>query len=97
MFSAQAPLTEVLAVVAEEAIAVLSDSGPGSPNHLFTDKANCAVGSDPESASIHEVRKRDLFHLPPRKPTHPGAVVDDTAAAGIDTMVGETETRRNEV
>jgi hypothetical protein len=40
MFSAQIPLTEVLAVVAEEAIAVLADAGPRTPNHFLAVEAS---------------------------------------------------------
>jgi hypothetical protein len=97
MFAAQTPLAEVLAVVAEEAIAVLADSGAGSPNHLLTDEANRTVGPDPQSASINEACERNLVHLPPVKSKYQGAVMDDPAAADIDTVVGETKTRCNEV
>ena len=96
MFAAQTPLAEVLAVVAEEAIAVLADPGPRSPNHFLAVEASGA-GSDPESVSMSETRERNLFHRAAVEPMCEGAVMDDPAAADVDTVVGKTQTRCNEV
>ena len=96
MFAAQTPLAEVLAVVAEEAIAVLADPRPRSPNHFLVVEASGA-GSNPESVSMSEARERNLFHRAAVEPMYEGAVVDDTAAADVDTVVGKAQTRCNEV
>ena len=96
MFAAQTPLAEVLAVVAEEAIAVLADPRPRSPNHFLAVEASGA-GSNPESVSMSETRERNLFHRAAVEPMYEGAVMDDTAAADVDTVVGKTQTRCNEV
>jgi hypothetical protein len=69
MFAAQTPLAEVLAVVAEEAIAVLADPRPRSPNHFLAVEASGA-GSNPQSVSMSEPRERNLFHWAPVEPTH---------------------------
>ena len=96
MFAAQTPLAEVLAVVAEEAIAVLADSGPRSPNHFLAAEASGA-GSDPEGVSMSETRERNLFDRAPVEPMCEGAVMDDPAAADVDTVVGKTQPGCKEV
>jgi hypothetical protein len=96
MFAAQTPLAEVLAVVAEEAIAVLADPGPRSPNHLLAVEASGA-GSEPEGVAMSERRERNLFNRAAVEPMYQGAVMDDAAAADVDTVVSETQTRCNEV
>ena len=97
MFAAQTPLAEVLAVVAEEVIAVLADPGPRSPNHLFMVEANGTISSNPDRVCVSETRERNLFHRSAVEATYQSAVVDDSAAADVDTMVGKGNTRCNEV
>jgi hypothetical protein len=96
MFAVQAPLAEMLAVVAEEPIAVLADPGPRSPNHFLAAEARGA-GSDPQGVSLSETRERNLFHRTPVEPMHEGAVMGDPAAADVDTMVGKTQPGCKEV
>ena len=96
MLAAQTPLAEVLAVVAEEPIAVLADPGPRSPDHFLAAEASGA-GSDPEAMSMSEVRERNFFHRSPVKPMYEGAVMDDPATADVNTVVGKAETGCNEV
>jgi hypothetical protein len=96
MFASQAPLAEVLAVVAEEAIAVLADPGPRPPNHFLALEVNGARSS-PESVSMSETRERNLFHRCPVKPMYIGAVMDDPAEADVNAVVGKAKTRCNEV
>lgn len=96
MFSAQTPLTEVLAVVAEEAIAALADPGPRSPTHFFAVEAS-GTRPNPERVSMSKPSERDLFHRSPVKPVYEGSVVDDPAAADVDPVVGKTEARCDEV
>ena len=96
MFAAQAPPAEVLAVVAEETITILADPGSRSPNHFLAVEVNGAR-SNPESVSMSETRERNLFHRSPVKPMYEGAVMDDPAAADVNTVVGKAKTRCNEV
>jgi hypothetical protein len=97
MLAAQTPLAEVLAVVTEETIAVLTDPGPRAPHHFLAVEANGTVSSHPESVSMSETRERNLFHRPPVQSMYEGPVMDDPAAADVDTVVGKTKTRCNEV
>jgi len=96
MFSAQAPLAEVLAVVAEEAIVVLADPRPGSPDYFLAVELSVA-GSNPESVSVSETHERNLLHRPAVDPMYEGAVMDDMVAADVDAVMGKTQTRCDEV
>ena len=90
MFAAQTPLAEVLAVVAEEPIAVLADPRPRSPNHFLAAEASGA-GSDPKGVSMSETRERNLFDRTPVEPMREGAVMDDPAAADVDTVMSKSQ------
>lgn len=96
MFSAQTPLTQVLAVVAEETIAVLSDPGPRSPDHFLAVEAGSAR-PNPECVLTSKLRERNLFHRSPVKSAYKGPVMDDPSIADVNPVVGKTEARRNEV
>lgn len=96
MFSAQTPLAEVLAVVAEQAIACFADPGSRSPNHCLAVEASRSR-PNPEGVSTSKPRERNLFHRSPVKSVYKGPVMDDPAIADVNPMVGKTEARRNEV
>jgi len=96
MLAAQTPLAEVLAVVAEEPIAVLAEPGARSPNHFLAGEASGA-GSDPEGVSMSERRERNLFDRAPVESMCEGAVMDDHAAANVNTVVGKTQPGCQEV
>jgi hypothetical protein len=96
MFAAQTPLAEVLAVIAEEPIAVLADPGPRSPNHFLAAEASGA-GSDPEGVPMSETRERNLFDRTPVEPMCERAVMDNPAAVDVDTVVGKTQPGCQEV
>jgi hypothetical protein len=91
----QTPLAEVLAVIAEEAIAVLADPRPRSANHFLAVEAS-AAGANKESVSMSETRQRDLFYWAAVKPMYEGAVMHD-AATDVDPVMGEAKTRRKEM
>ena len=59
---AQAPLAEVLAVVAEDSIAVLAEAGARPARHLASIEARLTMGSYPDRTSLREARERNLFH-----------------------------------
>jgi hypothetical protein len=92
----QAPLAEVLAVVAEESIAVLADPGPRSPNHFLAAETSGA-GADPQGVSMSETCERNLFNGTPVVPMHEAAVMGNPAAADVDTVVGKTQPGCKEV
>jgi hypothetical protein len=93
----QTPLAETLAVVGEEAIAVLADPRARSADHFLTIEADVLVRSKPESVTTSETCNRNFFHRSPVKGMYEGAVMDDPTATGVNAMVGISKPRRNEV
>src|SRR5262249_53584866 len=97
MFTMHAPLAEVLAVVAQHAIAVLSKARARPPNNLFTPQGVGPCGSNPYRSSVSEARERNFFHRAPAPGSGKGAIVNDGVGAHVDAMVRIGEARRNEV
>lgn len=93
----QTPLAQVLAVVAEDAITVLTYTGTGAANHLGAPEARQLVGSDPGASSTREASKRNLFHRSPQQAMPEAPVVNDPAAADIDAVMGKTEALSDKV
>jgi hypothetical protein len=61
----QAPLAEVLAVVAEDSIAVLAEARMRPARHLDAVEARLTVSADPDCTSLPEAFQRNLFHRAP--------------------------------
>jgi hypothetical protein len=97
VFSVYTPLTEVLAVVAEEPIAVFSEPGACPPHDLRSLQSIGPSGSDPYGVSVSEARERSLFHRSAVPVLGKSGVMHDGAAAHIDTVMRIGETRRDEV
>ena len=97
MLSLDTPLAKVLAVVAEHAVIVLAHPGSCAADHFRVTEANQFVGSHPYTASAHEVRERNLRHRSPEEVMPKGAVVNDSAAADVDAVMGEREARSDKV
>ena len=55
------------------------------------------MGSDPGASSIREASKRNLFHRSPEQAMPEAPVVNDLAAADIDTVMGKAEARTDKV
>jgi hypothetical protein len=87
----------VLAVVGEQAVAVLADPRARSKDDVLVVEPGIAVTSKPESASESEACERNLFDRPPLQGTYEGAVMDDPAAADVYAVVGIPTPRRNEM
>jgi hypothetical protein len=93
----QAPFAEVLAVVAEHPIAILSHPRTRAADHFSALKANPPTGSDPDTASPHEASKRNLFHRSPERVRPEGPVVNDPPVTDIDTVMDEAEARSEQM
>jgi hypothetical protein len=91
------PLAEVLAVVAQQAIAVLSQAGTRTTDHLLTIETRRGVRSHKDCVPVREDAQRNLLHRSPAELMCEGCVVHDGAATHVDAMVGKGKTRRNEV
>ena len=97
MLTVYTPLAEVLAVVAEEPIAVFSEPGARPPHDLRSLQSIGPSGSDPYGVLVSEARERSLFHRSPVPVLGKGGVVHDGAAAHVDTVMYIGKTRRYEV
>ena len=82
-----APLAEVLTVVTEEAIALLSEPRPGAPHDLFTLLVIGTRGSHPYRAPLSKARERYFFDWTPAPVKYKAAIVHNNTAAHIDTVM----------
>jgi hypothetical protein len=87
VYTVYAPLTEVLTVVAEEAILVFSKARTCSPHDLFTVPAIGSRGPQPYRTSLREAREGSLFHRSTAPVIDKAAIVHNGAAAHVDTVV----------
>ena len=97
MFTVHTPLAEVLTVVAQQAIAVFSESQARPSNNLVTLQGTGPWASDPHRMSMSETRERNLFHRGAVPVTCECGIVNDGSATDVDAMVRVGKTRRNEV
>ena len=97
VFAVDTPLAQMLAIVAQEPIAILSKSGARAPHDFCALQAMGLSSSDPYRMSISETSERSLFHRSPVPVFGKGGVVHYGAAPHVDTMVCVGETRRHEV
>jgi hypothetical protein len=93
----QAPLTEVLAVVTEQSVAVLADPGARAARHFIAIEPRRGMCSDRDRACQGEACERNLFHRTAAPFSHHGPVVNDVATTDIDTVMEEATARRNQV
>jgi hypothetical protein len=97
VFAVYTPLTQVLTVVAEEPISVLSKPGARPPHDLRTWQSVGPCRSHPYRLSLSEQLERYLFHRSSAPVAGKAAVMHDGASADIDTVMRIGETRCNEV
>lgn len=93
----QRPLAELLAVVAEQTIAVLASTRAGAPNHFRGIEAGILVEPHAYAVSMSEACERNLFHRSPTEVMCEGTVVHDLSPADVDAVMGKARTRCNEV
>ena len=65
LFIPQAPLGEVLAVVAEQPITIFTKAGARAARHLCGVKARLDAASDPDRPALYEALERNFFHRAP--------------------------------
>jgi hypothetical protein len=87
VLAAYTPLSEVLAVVGEEAVAVFPESRDCAPDNLVTLQPKRAGGSDPNRLPVRETRERNRFHRASPPAICKGAIVDDHARTHVDSVV----------
>jgi hypothetical protein len=87
VLAAYTPLSEVLAVVGEESVAVFPQSRDCAPNNLITLQPKRAGGSDPNRLPVSETRERNRFHRASAPAICKGAIVDDHTGTDVDSVV----------
>jgi hypothetical protein len=97
MLTIHAPLTQVLAVIAQKAIAVFSDPGARPLHDIGASQLLAPCRADPHRMAVCETCERSLLDRSPVPVFGEGGIVHHRTAAHINTMVCIGETRRNEV
>jgi hypothetical protein len=92
-----APLAEMLAVVIQEVIAVLTDTSARAAHYFTGVEVGCPMLPDPERTPVCEARKGNFLDRAARQVTCHASVVNDLSIANIDTVMGKAETRCNEM
>jgi hypothetical protein len=87
MFTVQTPLAEVLTVVCQNPVAVLSEAGTRAVDHFPTIEAIRRTGPEPDSATAGETGERGLSHCSSAKSVCEPRVVHNLAAANIDSVM----------
>jgi len=93
----EAPLDEVLAVVAEKAITLLAEARAGALDRHFHGVTGVAMLDHEHRAAAGELLERHLFHGLADDVVHQRAVVHHLAIAGVEPVMGEAEPGCDEV
>jgi len=95
--SAQAPLAEVFAIVANDVISILAKATARATNHIFPVEARirvCAYGDGPAAS---EFRQRHLFYGSAVEPSDDTRVMDDPPVTHIEAVMDVAAARRDEM
>jgi hypothetical protein len=87
VFATHTPLSEVLAVVAEEAIAIFPQSRDCPTNDLVTLQPMGTWGSDPYRMTVREAHERNRFHRAAAPAGCKGPIMNDSAGAQVDPVM----------
>ena len=85
--TAQTPFAEMLAVVGEEAVAVLAESRERPADHLAAIEILRRIGSYPDRLAAGETSERNFFHRPSAQTVRESRVMHDFAVANVDSVV----------
>ena len=85
--AAQTPLTEVLAVVGQQPIAIFPHAG-SCPAHDFSSvEVGLRVRSHPHAPSAREMSERNFFHRSSAQTVREPRIVNDLASANVDAVM----------
>ena len=93
----QTPLAEVLAIVPEEMVAILAETGPRAVDDFLGSEPGRCTRSHPYTPPATEALERNLFHRSPGHEPGNGAAMDDLTRTHIDAMVDVSDPMRDEV
>ena len=94
--AAQRPLTEVLAVVCQEPIAVFAEARAYPLHHFTAIEARCIV-SNPDAVAMSEIFERNVFHRTASQSMGKAGVVDHPTVANEDAVVAIECSRADEM
>jgi hypothetical protein len=88
MFIVQTPFAEVLAVIAQQTVAILPYAGSRAAGYFLTIEIRWRIGYDhPDSATTCETSERDLFHGSGTQAVCQPCVMHDLAIADVDSVM----------
>jgi hypothetical protein len=93
----QAPLAEVLAVVAQQTVTVFAEARARSTHHFCATEPGDGVDANPGLAPEREASKRNLLHRTSAESAYGGLVVNDESISHIDAVMAESTALRNQV
>jgi hypothetical protein len=94
-FPAQTPLAEVLAIVGQQSITVLTDARTRPANDFFPVKVSGGATSHPQGSSRGEKCERDFFYRTAAQASGATTVMYDFPLTDVDAMVKIAAAPRN--
>jgi hypothetical protein len=96
ILSTQRPYTEMLAVVRQDAIALLAQSR-ARPLHHFATIEELQLMSNPDFVAMREILERNVFHRSTPQSAGKTGVVNDAAVANVNPVVTIEPARGDEM
>jgi hypothetical protein len=97
LFSAQAPLAEVLTVVAQDPIVILTEPRAGTLHDLTRTVLHRHPASHRYRSAPTEFPQRNFLHRSPGEEAGNRPTVDDLSVAQVDAVMDEADPRADEV
>jgi hypothetical protein len=95
--TAKTPFAEVLAIVGQQPIAILTHSGARAPDDFSRIEVRRDIESDPGGSASGETIERGFFDRPSAQAVDKSRVVDDLSFADVYSVVQIPATRRDDV
>lgn len=95
--ASKTPLAKMLAVVPEEMVAILAETGPRAIDDFLGSEPGRHTRSHPYTPPATEALERNLFHRSPGQEPGNGAAMDDLTCTQIDAMVNVSDPGRDEM
>lgn len=93
----EAPFAKMLAIVPEEMVPILAETGPRAIDDFLGSEPGRHTRSHPYAPPATEALERNLFHRSPGQEPGNGAAMDDLTRTQIDAMVDVSDPGRNEM
>lgn len=87
----------MFAVVAQDVVSILAESGAGTQNHSLALEARIRIRPDSDGPAARKFRHRNLLHRSPAGASDQTWVVDDPPITHIKAMMDVAAARRDEM